>query len=42
VASIICPALSLGYDRLRDTGVLDRVQVFTTDLMQPIPEGRAG
>ena len=32
---------SLGYDRLRDTGVLDRVQVFTTDLMQPIPEGIA-
>lgn len=30
---------SLGYDRLRDTGVLDRVQVFTTDLVQAIPEG---
>ena len=32
---------SLGYDRLRDTGVLDRVKVFTTDLVQPIPEGIA-
>ena len=30
---------SLGYDRLRDTGVFDRVQVFSTDLVQPIPEG---
>jgi len=29
---------SLGYDRLRDTGVLDRVRVFTADLMQPIPQ----
>ena len=32
---------SLGYDRLRDTGVLDRVQVFAADLIQPIPEGIA-
>lgn len=32
---------SLGYDRLRDTGVFDRVQVFSTDLVQPIPEGIA-
>ena len=32
---------SLGYDRLRHTGVLDRVQVFSADLMQPIPEGIA-
>jgi len=32
---------SLGYDRLRDTGVLDRVRVFTADLMQPIPQGIA-
>jgi len=30
---------SLGYDRLRDTGVFERVQVFSTDLVQPIPEG---
>ena len=30
---------SLGYDRLRDTGVFDRVQVFSTDLVQPIPDG---
>ena len=30
---------SLGYDRLRDTGVMDRVQVFATDLVNGIPEG---
>ena len=30
---------SLGYDRLRDTGVIDRVQVFATDLVNGIPEG---
>lgn len=30
---------SLGYDRLRDTGVMERVKVFTCDLVQPIPEG---
>ena len=30
---------SLGYDRLRDTGVFERVQVFSADLIQPIPEG---
>lgn len=30
---------SLGYDRLRDTGILDQVEVFSTDLVQPIPEG---
>jgi dTDP-glucose 4,6-dehydratase len=32
---------SLGYDRLRDTGVIDRVQVFATDLVNGIPEGVA-
>ena len=32
---------SLGYDRLRDTGVLDRVKVFATDLVNGIPEGVA-
>ena len=30
---------SLGYDRLRDTGVMERVKAFACDLVQPIPEG---
>ena len=28
-----------GNDRLRDTGVMERVKAFACDLVQPIPEG---